>query len=139
MCSDSPWHGSCPQRNDVSSRSPSGAELRRSPRIDVLRRVKGELVSFGAPLTIYNISRTGFAATCDIQFDPGDTLDFRLVTEDGFTIRVTAEAVHHRPVPNAPGKRLTGFRFVRGRLLGVEPQALIDQLIEALTPAGSLL
>jgi hypothetical protein len=125
------WHEGC-RTGKSMSRPPSGADLRRSPRIDVQRRVKGELISVGAPLTVHDLSRTGFAAASEILFDPGDTLNFRLVTEDGVTIRVTAEAVHHRPLPEAPGKHLTGFRFVTSRLPGVDPHAIIDQLIEAL-------
>ena len=114
-------------------------DLRRSPRVDVLMHVKGELTELNAPVTIYNLSRSGFAVLSEIAFDPGQRLDFRLIGANGLTVGVSAEAVHRQAVPRRPGHFLTGFRFVPGRLIGVVPQALIDQLIDAVTPASSLI
>ena len=96
-------------------------------------RVKGELVSLDEPIVIHDLSRTGFAAINQKGFAPGEMLDFRLVADGGPAVRVTARAVHSRPLPNAPGTRVTGFMFVPGKLTGLVPQALIDQLISAVT------
>jgi hypothetical protein len=119
--------------------TPTGAELRRAPRLDVFRIVKGELVSIGAPITVLNLSRTGFAIMSEIAFEPGERIDFKLTAPNGTTIRVTAEAVHFRRVPHAPGSNLTGFRFVPGDVLGIPPYAAIDKLIEAVLPMASVL
>jgi len=116
----------------------TGRDLRRSPRVDVLMRVKGELVLINTPITVYNLSRSGFAVLSELPFAAGETLDFRLVGPDGADVRVTAEAVHYQPVPTMPGQFLSGFRFVPGRLTGRVPQVLIDRLIDAVMPVGSL-
>jgi hypothetical protein len=114
-------------------------DARRSPRVDVLMRIQGELVAVGRPIVIHNLSRSGFGVVSGVAFAVGETLDFRLVAETGVIVRVTAEAVQTRSHPRVPGQQLTGFRFVPGRLTGMVPAALIDQLIEAITPVGSLL
>jgi len=116
-----------------------GRDLRRAPRVDVLTRVKGQLVPIDTPVTILNLSRMGFAIVSDVAFQPGQLLDFRLTAENGVVVTVTAEAVHSRPHPRARGQHLTGFRFVPGRLTGIVPQAKIDQLIDAVVPVGSLI
>lgn len=116
-----------------------GRDLRRAPRLDVLWRVRGELVPIDARITILNLSRTGFAIVSELSFLPGQSLDFRLAGENGAVVSVTAQAVHHRPHPKVHGQYLTGFRFVPGRLTGIVPQAAIDQLIEAVVPVGSLI
>lgn len=110
-----------------------GSDQRRAPRVEVLMRVKGELVSLDTPIVIHDLSRTGFAAISEKGFETGQTLDFRLVADGGPAVRVTARAVHSRPAPRARGAYITGFMFLPGKLTGLVPQALIDQLIEAVT------
>ena len=96
-------------------------------------RVKGELVSLDQPIVIHDVSRTGFAALSETGFAPGETLDFRLVADGGPALRLTARAVHSRLARNSPDMYVTGFMFVPGELTGLVPQALIDQLITAIT------
>ena len=109
---------------------------RLSPRVDVLLRVKGEMVPPGFPLTIFNINRTGFAVLCEVKFRSGARLDFRLNGIRGQSVLVSATAVHSEPRPNAPGLYLTGFTFQPGRQTGVVPADAIRQLIAAVAPAG---
>jgi hypothetical protein len=113
-----------------------GAERRQSPRIDVLRRVEGELLSPETQIVVHDLSRTGFAVVSEIGFEPGQLLDFRLTSLDGSTVTVTAEAVHSRRLPPSPNLTLTGFRFVPGPLTGMVPQGRIDRLIAAITDAN---
>jgi hypothetical protein len=114
----------------------NGVEQRRSPRIDVRMRVKGELSLVEAPLLVHDLSRTGFAVVSTLAFDAGEALDFRLTGPEASDVAVTAEAVHCRPMKNAPHLYLTGFKFVPGRVTGVLPQAAIDHLIAAVTVQG---
>ena len=114
----------------------TGIEQRRAPRIDVRMRVKGELSSVEAPLLVHDLSRTGFAVVSTLSFDVGEALDFYLVGPEASNVTVTAEAVHSRPMRNAPHLHLTGFKFVPGRLTGLLPQAAIDRLIAAVTVQG---
>ena len=46
---------------------------------------------------------------------------------------MTARAVHSRVARHSPELYVTGFMFVPGELTGLVPQALIDQLIAAVT------
>ena len=113
-----------------------GVEHRRAPRIDVRMRVKGELSSVEAPILVHDLSQTGFAVVSTLRFDVGEALDFRLLGPEASDVGVTAEAVHCRPMKNAPHLYLTGFKFVPGRSTGLLPQASIDRLIAAVTVQG---
>ncbi len=99
-----------------------------------MRRVNGVLASVDAPLLVHDLSRTGFAVVSRLIFEPGETLDFCLVADDGTEVRVTAQAVHTRPFEKKPGLHLSGFEFVPGGKSGFVPHVLIDRLIEAVTP-----
>ena len=99
-------------------------------------RVKGELSSVEAPLLVHDLSEAGFAVVSTLAFDIGEALDFRLVGPEASEAVVTAEAVHSRPMPNAPHLHLTGFKFMPGRRTGLLPQAAIDHLIAAVTVQG---
>ena len=109
----------------------TGRELRQSPRIDVLMRVNGQLVPLGVPIAVHDLSRTGFAVISEAGFKGGQPLDFRLVGPDGEAFVVSAEAVHTRAVPGPSGLKITGFKFVPGRITGMLPRVLIDRLLEA--------
>jgi hypothetical protein len=106
-----------------------GQDRRREPRVDVMLRIKGEMVRPEAPILIHDLSRSGFAVLSQIAFGSGQPLDFRLTGEDGTTVTVSAHAIHSKPMPASPGLYLSGFMFVPGRLTGLVPQALIDRLI----------
>src|SRR5579871_423049 len=54
------WHTSCPFSAEMALGLQSRNQ-RRSPRVDVLLRVKGELVPVGFPIRVFNLNRTGFA------------------------------------------------------------------------------
>ena len=111
----------------------AGREKRQAPRVRVLSRVSGVLAAVDVPITVHDLSRTGFSIVSSLAFQAGEQLDFRLDGPDGSELNVTAEAVHTRGMPNAPQFHLSGFRFVPGRLTGVLPQRSIDRLIEAVT------
>jgi hypothetical protein len=113
-----------------------GRDQRRAPRIDVLLRIRGHLVSLDAPIVVHNLSRSGFAVLSETPFTSGETLDFQLTAEDGSTAYVTAEAVHTQPLPQASNLYLSGFKFVPGALTGLVPQVIIDRLIDAVATPG---
>jgi hypothetical protein len=110
---------------------PPGAERRQSPRIDVARRVKGELVTLDTEIIIHDLSRTGFAVVSQLTFERGQLIDFRLSATGSADVTVSAEAVHSRPLPPSPHLFITGFRFLAGKMTGQVPQSRIDRLIEA--------
>ena len=102
---------------------------RRSPRVDVLLRVNGELVPADFEITIANISRTGFALISAAMFRAGDRLNFRLTPKKG-------AAVHTQPLPDSPGRFVTGFTFEPDGPGGTLPDDAIRELIAAVAPVG---
>ena len=110
---------------------PPGRERRQSPRIEVARRVKGELITLDTEIVIHDLSRTGFAVVSQLKFDRGQLLDFRLTTTGSPDVVVAAEAVHSRPLAPSRNLYLTGFKFLAGKMTGQVPQSRIDRLIEA--------
>jgi hypothetical protein len=115
----------------------SGREQRRSPRVDVMRRVNGVLAAVDTPILVHDLSRTGFAVVSRIIFSRGETLEFLLVADNGPEVRVTARAIHTRPFEGKPDLYLSGFEFVPGGVSGFVPHALIDRLIDAVKPPVS--
>jgi hypothetical protein len=109
---------------------------RRSPRVDVLLRVRGELVPVSFPIRIFNLSRTGFAVLSAVRFRAGERLDFRLRAIRGPSLHVTAAAVHTQSLPDSPGRYVTGFRFQPKDSTGAVPEAAIRELLAAVAPAG---
>jgi hypothetical protein len=109
---------------------------RSSPRIDVLLRVKGELVPIGVPVRILNVNRTGFAVLSEMRFRSGDRLHIRLTGPGVPTVEVSAAAVHTQERDGAPGLYTTGFTFQPDRPGGEVPESDIHALLAAVAPAG---
>lgn len=106
---------------------------RQSRRVDVLLRVKGELVPATFAISIFDLSRTGFAIISGTMFRAGDRLDVLLTGANGSSVPVSAKAIHTRSLPGSPGRFVTGFKFVPGRGAGSIPEEAITQLIDAVT------
>jgi len=104
--------------------------------VDVLLRVKGELVAVGVPMRILNLNRTGFAVLSEVRFRCGERLHIRLTGPGGPTVEVTAAAVHTQPRRDSPGVFVTGFTFLPQRPGGVVPEADIQEVLAAVAPAG---
>ena len=105
---------------------------RKSRRVDVLLRIKGELVPAKFPISIFDLSRTGFAIISGTMFRGGDRLEVLLTGLMGASVQVSARAVHTRSLRDSPGRFVTGFEFVPGRD-GTIPERAITQLIDAVT------
>ena len=109
---------------------------RASARVDVLLRVKGELVPVSFPIRIFNINLTGLAVLSQVKFRSGQRLNFRLTGPKGLCVLVTAAAVHSTPRRDVPGFYLTGFTFRPERPGHEVPEADVRALIAAVAPAG---
>ena len=109
---------------------------RASPRVDVLMRVKGEMVPVSSPIRIFNLNLTGFAVLSEVRFRIGQRLNFRLTGPGGSAVHVTAAAVHTMPRPGAPGLYQTGFEFRPERPGQEVPEADIRKLLAAVAPKG---
>jgi hypothetical protein len=116
-----------------------GRDKRKSPRVAVMMRVKGQLVAVEMPIVVHDLSRSGFAVVSTKAFEPGDTLDFRLEGAGEPAIAISAQAIHSRPFGSSANLHLSGFRFIPGPLTGFIPQAAIDRLFEAIRTPERLL
>ncbi|MEZ5316513.1 MAG: PilZ domain-containing protein [Vicinamibacterales bacterium] len=109
---------------------------RSSPRVDVLLRVKGELVPVGFPIRVLNLNRTGFAVLSEVSFRSGQRLHIRLTGPGVAAVEVSAVAVHTQPRRTSPGVYMTGFTFQPDGPDGALPEAAIRELLIAVAPDG---
>ena len=115
---------------------PQRRNQRRSPRIDVLLRVKGQLGPAGFPVTVLNVNRTGFALLSELWFRSGDRVTLRLTAINGPSVQVGGVARHAQPLHSSPGLYLTGFTFQPEHPGRTVPDADIRRFIAAVAPAG---
>lgn len=104
--------------------------------MDVLLRVKGELVPVGFPIRILNLNRTGFAVISETRFRPGERLHLRLKGPGVADVEVTAAAVHTQPSQTSPGIFMTGFEFLPDRSGDRMSEMPVRDLLTAVAPAG---
>jgi hypothetical protein len=104
--------------------------------VDVLLRVKGDLVPVGFPIRILNLNRTGFAVLSEARFRSGQRLHIRLNGPGVSTIEVTGVAVHTQASQTSPGVYMTGFMFQPRRPNTDVPEAAIRDLLTAVAPVG---
>jgi hypothetical protein len=104
--------------------------------VDVLLRVKGELVPIGVPVRILNLNRSGFAVLSEVRFRSGQRLHIRLTGPGAPTVHVTAVAVHTQSRPTSPGVYMTGFMFRPERPDADVPETAIRELLTAVAPVG---
>jgi hypothetical protein len=104
--------------------------------VDVLLRVKGELVPVGFPIRILNLNRTGFAVLSEARFRSGERLHIRLKGPGAAAVEVTGVAVHTQASLTSPGIYTTGFTFPAERSGALVRELLVEDLLTALAPAG---
>ena len=104
--------------------------------MDVLLRVKGELVPVEFPIRILNLNRTGFAVLSEARFRSGQRLHIRLNGPGVPTVEATAVAVHTQSRQTSPGVYVTGFMFRPGQPDAGLPDAAIRKLLAAVAPVG---
>jgi hypothetical protein len=89
-------------------------DRRSTPRLAVLGRLHGHLVSLDVPITIGNLGLGGFSAESVMPFPLGARHQFRFTTDTGGEVNIQAVVVHRRPGYSADGLTffVTGFAFV---------------------------
>jgi hypothetical protein len=70
-----PWRG--------KKESAMHIDRRRAPRVEVLGRVQGQIVSMDAPLTVREVSLHGLSFASSFSFLAGSVHEFRLTLGDG--------------------------------------------------------
>lgn len=89
-------------------------DRRSTPRLEVLGRLHGRLVSLDVPISVANVGLGGFSAESVMPFPLGARHHFRFTTDRGVEVNIRAVVVHRRPGYSADGLTffVTGFAFV---------------------------
>jgi len=92
----------------------SAIERRRAPRIEILGRVRGHIMSLDAPVVVREMSLGGMAMETSFPFDVGSLHEFRLELGDGSWVLLQGQVRHCRNVAASGASALyvTGIQFV---------------------------
>jgi len=111
-------------------------ERRRMPRLEVLGRIQGRLVSLPLPVELRDMGPDGFSVESPLPFPPGDRRLFLLTTAGGLQILIEGATVHCRPDDREDARYVTGFKFVHSRL--TDTNADVAVLLDALSGLADL-
>jgi hypothetical protein len=89
-------------------------ERRRAPRIELLGRMHGQIVSLGVPVTVREISLVGLSLETPFPFPEGAVHEFSLTLGDDSVVQLRGQVVHCRESAGPDGASffVTGVRFV---------------------------
>ena len=87
-------------------------ELRRTPRIDVRRRLRGHLVLLDKPVIMRDLSLGGFSVESDEPLAPGVHI-VRIHEGERWSVTVTAESRHRQSSDLEDGsvRHVMGFEY----------------------------
>jgi hypothetical protein len=106
-------------------------ERRGAPRLRVLGRIQGRLVSLPLPVELRDMGPAGFSVESPLPFPDGARRTFLLTTAGGLQVLIEGAAAHCRPDHNDRPRYVTGFRFVNSRLTDTEADVTV--LLDALS------
>ena len=100
-------------RKATSKRSP-GVERRQAKRLDVLWQLNVEILSRPMPVSVSDISATGFSVETTTPFQEGEIHEFRFSLDGGSSAILSAQAAHGVANDRVGELQLylTGFKFV---------------------------
>jgi len=100
-------------RKATSRRSP-GVERRQAKRLDVLWQLNVEILSRPMPVSVSDISATGFSVETTTPFQEGEIHEFRFSLDGGSSAILSAQAAHGVANDRVGELQLylTGFKFV---------------------------
>jgi hypothetical protein len=90
------------------------SERRHAPRIQILGRLHGYLVSLDLPVTVTEISLGGMSLDTTVDFPVGVVHEFRLTFAEDSTVLVRGRIVHCRrgAVLDGVARYVTGIQFI---------------------------
>jgi hypothetical protein len=91
-----------------------GVERRRAPRIEVLGRLHGHVVSLNAAVTVREISLVGLSFSAPMPFPLNAEHDFRLTLGDGSAVLLRGRIMRCQDAHAPDGQRtyVMGVQFV---------------------------
>jgi hypothetical protein len=89
-------------------------DRRRSPRIEILDRVHGQIATLNLDVRVREMSLGGMSMETAIAFPPGALHEFRLALGDGSFVLLPGRIAHCREITTPDGQRayVTGVQFV---------------------------
>ena len=111
-------------------------ERRRVPRLEVLGRIQGRLVSLPLPVELRDMGPDGFSVESPLPFPQGARRLFLLTTVGGLQVLIEGATAHCRPDDRDDARYVTGFRFVHSRL--TDTNADVTVLLDALSGLADL-
>src|SRR5437764_14289305 len=116
-----------PQEHDRIARNPDVTERRRSPRIELVEHIHGQLTPLDVPITLLNMSQGGFLLQAPQTFPIGEIHEFRFSPAPGDRVVLRARIVHAmRATAGGVTSYVVGLEFMdRGT-------AAAEQAIESL-------
>jgi PilZ domain len=128
---------------EVNTAQPIGwfHERRRTPRIEILGQLYGEIVSVRTPITVREIGLGGFSVDTALALPVGAVHAFRLTPTEGAPVIVRARVVYsraHEPAQDGTGYT-SGLQFVddSGHHSRRSVASLIDQVTSVLSFDGA--
>jgi len=111
-------------------------ERRRAPRLQVLDRIQGRLVSLPLPVKLRDMGPLGFSVESAVPFPQGARRVFLFTTARGFQVIIEGAVVHSGADDGDDARYVTGFRFVHSRL--TDTDADVTVLLDAMSGLGDL-
>jgi len=110
-----------------------GERRRKTPRIEVLGHLHGQLVAMDVPIIVRNLGAGGFGIESEVAFPVGATHTFRFTAATGFRIVVSGAARHCQPFTGADGvmRYRAGFEFLFDA--NGQTARAVEALLEAVT------
>lgn len=89
-------------------------DRRRSPRVEILGRLHGQVVSIETPVTVREMSLGGLSFEAEMPFPIGAVHDFRLTLGDGSFVILKGRVVRCVAGLGSDGARVhvTGIQFI---------------------------
>lgn len=105
---------SAPAAKKATTKRSPGVERRQAKRLDVLWQLNVEVLSRPMPVSVSDISATGFSVETTTPFQEGEIHEFRFSLDGGSSAVLSAQAAHGVPNDRVGELQLylTGFKFV---------------------------
>jgi hypothetical protein len=89
-------------------------DRRRNPRVQILGKLHGQLVTLQAPITVTEISLGGLGFESEIKFPHGVVHEFRLTLGDESSVFLRGRVVHCRRISrlDEPSRYVVGVQFI---------------------------
>jgi len=112
--------------------TPTGRERRKTPRIEMLGQIFGQVLSVDTPVTVLDLSMGGFSVETACAFRSGSHHQFRFSLEHGASVIVIAEVVHcrRRTAPSGKDLFVTGLKFLENPDTSAAVAYIIEQVLD---------